>query len=500
MKKINYLLFSLISLFVFSLSVKAAPSYSFNVKSTVENGKSVVASVTVSGTAAWNIKIISAGATAGCSNSWADATSNGGNTTKTFSTTCRATSLGSITFTLSGDITSSDGANIGVSGTKKVTVVEPRAASTVNSLKSLSVEGFEISPEFDADTLEYSVKVPSTVEKIKIIASKKDGYSTVEGDGEKEVEEGINRVEVKVTSESGETRVYVVNVDVEDLNPINVSVNGKSYTVVKSSKNLEIPNNYLETTVNISGVDVVAFKNEITNITLVALKDESGNVNYFIYDNGKYEKYIELSSNILVLSPLDVDKVLFNNFKIVDKSINGNNIKVLQYKNLDKYYVIYAMDVNSGEYNYYLYDSINSAYQLFNEELFNDLVSDANFYLYMLCGAGVLIILCMIIILSMSKRRKKVAKIPKNAIFEDNLDSNEKVVLEEKQEEVIEDKVNEVKIEEPVKEEKKKNKKKKKEKNKEVQEEIKEEVIKEDTEEFYDIFEDDKKKRESDLL
>lgn len=437
MKKIKYLLLSILLFVMMGGYIYAAPSYSFNVASSVENGKNVTASVTVKNTAAWNIKINSSGNTNGCSNSWADATGNGNNATKTFTTTCKATGLGSISFTLSGDITDQDGNNIGISGSKRVSVVEPRPASKVNTLKSLTVDGYSFNEEFDEEKLEYTVNIPASVEKINIKAVKKDGYSKVDGDGEKEVEEGSNRFEINVTSESGDIRTYIITANVEDTNPINVNVGGRNYSVVKKSKNLTPLENYTETTITIDGVEVVAFRNEITNITLVALKDNEGVIYYFKYSDGKYEKYVELSSNALVLSPSNVDENKYNGWSKKEVTINDNLVEVLQYKSLDKYYLIYALDVNSGEYNYYLYDVTNNTYQLFNEELFNTLISDSNFYLYMLIGCGGLLFLCIIIIIILlSKKGNKVKKVKENNESKKEIEEVISEVSSEKKEEV----------------------------------------------------------------
>ena len=431
-------LFTLVCFTGFIGAVNAAPTYKLTVSnSTVESGGKVTASVTVYNTAAWNIKIISAGNTNGCNDSWSDADANGNNITKTFSTTCKATSPGIISFTVSGDISQVGGGTTNLSGTQRVTVTVPREKSTINTLKSLSVEGYDLDKEFDAETLEYSLKVPSTVEKIKISASKSDKYSTVEGDGEVTVEEGINRFEINVISETGQVRTYVLNVDVEDMNPIKVNVNGSDYTIIKKAKNLDVPEGYVETSTVIDETEVPTFYNEVTNMTLIALKDGEGNVNFFKYENGKYTKYVELKVQEVLLYPQVVDSIPYKGFNKTTIKINDNDVEVFKYKKLEKYYLMYAMNLNSGDYNYYLYDSINDTYQVFDEELFNSLNSDIEFYMYMLFGAAGLIILCLVIILCISKKKDK-RKVIKEPIIDEikgeeyNLNENiEETVVEE---------------------------------------------------------------------
>ena len=124
--------------------VLAAGSASGSAPGTVENGSNATLTVSVSNTAAWNLKLSGSGSTNGCSQIYADVTANGQNTTKTFTVTCKATSIGTITFTATGDITSADGTNSNVSITKTVNVVKPREKEKESRLSSLSIDGYKI--------------------------------------------------------------------------------------------------------------------------------------------------------------------------------------------------------------------------------------------------------------------------------------------------------------------------------------------------------------------
>jgi hypothetical protein len=425
MKKLNYLLFTVLSCLCFTFVVNAAPSAKLTVSSSnITEGKTVTAKVTVYNTAAWNIKLISLGNTNGCSQSWADATSNGANATKTFSTTCRASSTGIISFTLSGDVTSSDGSNSNVSGSARVTVSEPRPASEVNTLKDLTIEGYTLSPEFNADTLEYTVDVPSTVNSVKINATKKDSASSIAGDGEVNVDEGANKIAIVVTAESGATKTYSITVNVKDDNPITVTIDGKEYTVIKNAKNLTIPNNYLLNTIKINDIEVPCFINDTNHLTLVALKDSEGNIYFFSYNAGNYQKYLELTATNLIIYPYAMDTIPYKGWQHTNISINNQTISALQYKKLTNYYLIYGMDVTTGTNNYYLYDSLNNTYQVFDEELFKSLIDDNNFYLDMLLGAAGLIFLCLIIIIALLNHKKKIVN---NKKKEENIPSDNEV-------------------------------------------------------------------------
>ena len=179
-------------LLVFPLSVSAKSSASISASSTVEVGSSVTATVTLKNTAAWNIEIKSSGATSGCSESFADATSNGKNTTKTLSVKCKATNTGTIGFIVTGDITDEDGNSEDVSLSKRVTVNPAREKSADATLASLSIEGYDLTPAFSKDKLEYSVTVPSTVNSVKVNAKVNESHASLTGTGEFEVSEGLN--------------------------------------------------------------------------------------------------------------------------------------------------------------------------------------------------------------------------------------------------------------------------------------------------------------------
>lgn len=412
-------------LFILGLSfnigmVYAAPSASISVnKSSVENGGSVSATVTVKSTAAWNIKIASSGATSGCTQKFADATSNGQNTTKYFTVTCRATSLGTINFTMTGDITDASGNNISVSGSRSVSVVKPREKSSNNYLKSLEVEGYEISPAFDKKTSEYTVSVPSTISKINIKASKEDSYASVSGTGEKEVSEGVNTFDITVTSETGVSNIYSLKVNVLDQNPIEVTVNNKKYTVVKESKNLTKPELFEEETIKIGEFDIPAFKNETTGYTLVGLKDEDGNISLFIYNDGKCQSYDEYLTKRLTL----VFKTPSDRIKgFTSKTVTINEKEVSAFTD-GKVTLVYAVNLEDGKEAYYNYDG--EVMQKFDVDKYNKEKKDKDLKEGIMYGLAALSLgLFLIIILILVKNKKKLVALSEK--FKDNDRDNDK--------------------------------------------------------------------------
>ena len=501
-KNAKYILCGLAGFLINTTLVFAAPSHGISVnRSQIEVGQSVTATVTVKNAAAWNVHIKGTGNTNGCSKNEADASSNGKNTTKSFTVTCSANSTGVIKITYSGDATSEDGSNTNISGSKTITVVAQREKSKNNNLKALSVEGYELTPEFNQDTLEYSTTVPSTVNTVKINATKADNYASVTGTGEFEVVEGPNGFDVVVRSETGAEKVYHINVIVEDLNPIEVKVGGKSYTLVKNSRSLVAPEGYTETTVTINNTEIPAFYNEVTKYTLVGLKDSDGNVSLFIYDEGTYTPYNELKSNSLTIIALDLPKVLKG---YIEKTITiGNNkVSALVTKSNSKFAIIYGMNVATGEEGYYKYDLENNTMSRYDDELILLLQGKNQNLSYIVLAtsiaSAVFFILTLALAVSNGKKKSLMKKIIEAAEEGRTADPIKISKKKAKKEAIKEETVEETPVEEvPAEEPKKKSKGKQKQEVVEEKEEVQEAKEAIDEEETYDLFEDDKKKKKS---
>lgn len=451
--------------------VHAAATYSLSAPSSVEVGSTVKATLTLKGTAAWNVKIVSAGSTSGCTQSFADSTSNGKNTTKTLSVTCKATSLGMISFTATGDITSADGSTTNVSASKRVTVVPVREKSTDANLSSLSLEGYELTPNFNKDTLEYSVTVPSTVNSVKIAAKANESHASISGTGEFEVSEGINTFNVVVTAESGATKTYVVNVNVEDTNPIEVKIGEKFYTIIKNPKSLPQLNMYEDKTIEINGFSIPAFYSETTGFTLVGLKNEVGKVVLAIYneENNSYTLYNELSTNALTLYLTDFPSEL-KNYTKGTFTINEVEISVYRLKENSRFVICYGMNIETGKYDYYSYDTEEGTFQVWNQEEIENLNKDLNTYMYVCIAFGVGLVFAFLLIICLLKKKSKHNKKQKK-------NANKDARKQEKEE-----LVKEIKVEQPTEK---------------VDKKPQEPTLKEKLDKFdnFDFWEDNKKKK-----
>ena len=305
-------------------------------------------------------------------------------------------------------------------------------ASSDNSLKELSIEGYTISPEFNKDTLEYKVKIPNEITKIKVNAVSNDEKATVEGIGEIEVKEGNNVINITVTSENGAKRVYVINAYVQEKSPITVTVGNKKYTHVKKLTNIEPPIGFKQQNLIINDEEIEAFYNEKLDYTIVALKDSIGNILLYVYDAdlNKYTKYSPIVNNGLSIIVLDAprDKIPYRYHK-TKFTYNNNVIDGYALSESSDFRVIYAINIETNEKGFYLFDLIDNTIQRFYNDQVNiyiRLIEKIKIAFLILGGFIIFEILIIIILLSKNakfKRKyidKRLSKID-NPIKEDEI-------------------------------------------------------------------------------
>lgn len=250
MKRIKLMLIIYIAFFVIVPNVNASSLYTS--ASTVYPGQTFTVSVSINA-AAWNIHTSTLGPVSGCIINDANASDTAMNVPKTATATCTAIDVGTITITLDGDYTTEDGNNVQLGGSTTVQVIQhpapqpqPSTApkpqtpvqpqvpkSTNNYLKSLTVDGCTISPEFNKDTLEYSCK-DLMIDKINIKAEVEDSKAYISGTGEKELYNGDNNFEVAVTSESGQTRIYKLLINKKNIPStkiLSIGLGNKEYKI-----------------------------------------------------------------------------------------------------------------------------------------------------------------------------------------------------------------------------------------------------------------------------
>lgn len=319
------------------------------------------------------------------------------------------------------------------SNSKKINIItqaELEASySKNNNLASLGVEGFTLTPEFNANTLEYSVTVPEDTKNVNITGTVQDKKASITGVGVQQVNQGNNKFLVTVKAENGSEKTYTINVDVKDENPIEVTVGDKKYTVVKIKENLPIASLYNEYSIKINEFDIPAYKNDYTGLVLVGLKDTDGNISLFIYDdeNNSYKEYSELKSSQITIYPLkpeeNIEGYKKGNVKIQDIDVEGF------YLNEDSdFFVIYGVNVETGDKGFYMYDKKMQTLIKYNDELSSLLNEKIKLYTYIIIGFISLsvVMLIIIIVLVCKKGKKKKRGKDKEKVVEEKIKKDDK--------------------------------------------------------------------------
>lgn len=85
--------------------------------------------------------------------------------------------------------------------------------SSNNNLKSLTVDGYKLSPEFNSQTINYTLNKNVSDKTITINAEAEDEKATIHGAGKVKVGKDQAEVEVSVEAESGTYKTYFIKVN-----------------------------------------------------------------------------------------------------------------------------------------------------------------------------------------------------------------------------------------------------------------------------------------------
>lgn len=332
-----------------------------------------------------------------------------------------------ITITVKDKPTSNPSTGGNNSGTTTNTT-PTKKKSTNNYLSSLTIEGYTLDKEFKKEETEYSIMVENDVNKIKINAQLDDSSAKVTGIGEVEVKEGINKLEIKVTAENGSTRTYTLNVTVKELNPIEVTINKKKYTIIRKEGELEPPENYEKSSIKIGEEEVLCYINKNTKNIIIGLTDEKGVSKFYSYNKETKEYTLYNGYNIggMNINILEMPEELIPK-GYIKVSFNYNNNKLDGYQYIKKnqtyaaddkikgsdFYLIYGINEKTGEKTLYVYDKLEGTIQRFNSDLveaYND--ENNKYFMYMLISLALLavsIITLSIVLIKQKKNKTKFA-------------------------------------------------------------------------------------------
>lgn len=336
--------------------------------------------------------------------------------------TFKAKKVGKATITVRAiDLADSTGKEITGSKTITINVIEKKVYSSINNLKSLTVDNYDLLPKFDSSTTNYNVIVPKGTEKVNIKAEVEDSKSSLAGIGEKSVTEGMNKFDLIVTAENGSSKTYTLNIEVEE-EPIIVNMNKQDYSIVKKEEVLpQVSSYYSLTKINYNYVvdgekieyELPAYYSEVTKYTLMGLKDEKGNIELYIYDKktNKFTLYKEYNFGNIVLYKTDTPKDAILDDMIKTKvKINEEELESYQFTEGSDYHLLYGINVNTGNEGWFMYDSKENTLQRYDIDDISKLIDKNNKFIMAVLLLSVvcfLMLTFLLIFINKSTKEKK---------------------------------------------------------------------------------------------
>ena len=296
--------------------------------------------------------------------------------------------------------------------------INSKAGSAVKSknnfLSSLEVDNYKINPTFNKNNTNYILKITDSIDEINVKAKTEDENANVTGAGKHSLSAGENKIEIVVTSENGDEKKYTILVTLLEQNPIEVKIADKTYTVVKNLEAMSIPKEYKILTIEINDEDVQSFYSDTTELTLVGLKDDEGNVELYVYDidNNTYSVYNELKLSGITFIPLKADKKPSSlaNYSLYSESVEDMTLDCYKRTSDSNYCVIYGANITAGNRGWYVYDLEEKTLQRFNEDLeshYKDKVKSTRVLIYILSATTLLFGIATIAFASKNGKKNK---------------------------------------------------------------------------------------------
>ena len=254
-------------------------------------------------------------------------------------------------------------------GTKKTyTITVTRSKDTTNTLKSLTVSGYSLTPTFASGTTEYTLTLEAS--SITVTAAATSSVATVSGIGSKSLNWGTNTISVIVTSQSGSIKTYKITVD--NQRPTAPVLQGGSDSWVSVAPTISIKTaggaisgvknyEYYKSTSNTAPTDTTTATGTTTgNLTI---SDEGTTyVWYRTVSNNGFKSAWTSSPQVINLdtSKLLIDMILKNKIITTEPTLTTSSLEVGDENGL---YLSFA--TNTGEPTYYFRGNIENNYVSF---------------------------------------------------------------------------------------------------------------------------------------
>ena len=155
-------------------------------------------------------------------------------------------------------------------------------------LSSLQITPGELKPEFSKDVYSYETTVPGETTSLAINALPEDSKSSVSIDGNENFEPGKQaHVTIKVTAETGDTHIYDLTVNVEEIVDTRavINVNGTDYYFSQDYSKISVPEGFAQSKEKFDGTEVILYTSPNGQIKCAYLTDKDGkNGAWYIID------------------------------------------------------------------------------------------------------------------------------------------------------------------------------------------------------------------------
>lgn len=165
--------------------------------------------------------------------------------------------------------------------------------SNVNDLLSLKTSLGELSPIFDSSNTEYILELPQNCKIISLNATAKDNKAKIEGLGEKQLSPGNNIINITVTAENGEKKIYTIKIYVDESPQVYLEYNDNKIGIIRNYKGLTIPENFKEIEHKVNEKDIKIFTNEKIDIIYGINEENEKNIYIFDKENNKIKSKLK---------------------------------------------------------------------------------------------------------------------------------------------------------------------------------------------------------------
>lgn len=105
-----------------------------------------------------------------------------------------------------------------------------------SKLRSLEIQGTQLTPEFSPDIEKYSGVISTSKEELPVIYEAEDSHATVKVSGNKKIKDGKNVIKISVKNSDGKKTTYRLSMTVQKITPEEDSENSRVNVMEKSGK------------------------------------------------------------------------------------------------------------------------------------------------------------------------------------------------------------------------------------------------------------------------